>query len=386
MLNFKISSSKGQERIQIPSDSEFGVFVQSIGLKVDIPLDRLILTTAFPPMTIFGAPEEQLKSLNLVSGSVISAREGEPPSLRGRGGFATASSSSAATSASSNATSTVLSSAAQSTSAARCGENVNVSALVSMGFSEATALAAVAIAGEDLGLAVDVCQELSATVTTQSFAPTVAAVAPKRRAIVRRVIDADNSCLFNALGYLMVRDKKQMNTVYRQMVAAVIQEDPTKYTPEILDGKSTSEYVSWILDTEKWGGEIELSILSKALGVEIAAVDVQTGKVYTYGTECNYADRVYVLYDGVHYDAIVSALVDASSNSIEEDDETTFPTTDETTLAACSILAADLRSKKQFVNLAGCDLKCLVCGTGLKGQQDARSHASLTGHQNFAAV
>jgi ubiquitin thioesterase OTU1 len=371
MLNFKLTSHIGKENVTFPASCEFGSFIESISLKVRITTDKLVVLTGFPPVPLFAAPEERLESLNLVSGSVITAREGEQPSLR-RGDPVSV---------------TVSTSTESPAKKARSSGNANVIALVSMGFSEAAALAAVDIAGDDFGLAVDVCQELSASAASQPPPPAPAAeAAPKTRTITRRIIDADNSCLFNALGYLMVRDKKQMNTVYRQMVAAVIQEDPTKYTSEILDGKSTSEYVSWILDTDKWGGEIEMSILAKALGVEIAAVDVQTGKVYVYGNEYDFMDRVYVLYDGVHYDAIVSALVDASSRSKEDDDVTTFPAQDETVLAACSTLAADLRSKKQFVNLAGCDLKCLVCGVGLRGQADARAHATTTGHQNFAAV
>ena len=93
----------------------------------------------------------------------------------------------------------------------------------------------------------------------------------KLRTIVRRVIDADNSCLFNALGYLMVRDKKQMNHVYRQMIASEIQGDPIKYSTEVLEGKSNEEYATWIMNADKWGGEIEMSIFPKHLGVEIAA-------------------------------------------------------------------------------------------------------------------
>ena len=69
----------------------------------------------------------------------------------------------------------------------------------------------------------------------------------------------------------MVRDKKAMNHVYRQMIATEIQGDPIKYRTDVLEGKTNEEYVTWIMNVDKWGGEIEMSILAKHLGVEVAA-------------------------------------------------------------------------------------------------------------------
>ncbi len=51
-------------------------------------------------------------------------------------------------------------------------------------------------------------------------------------------------------------------------------------------------------DPSKWGGAIELSILSRHLGREIAAFDIQTQRVDIYGQDAGYGERVMVIYDG----------------------------------------------------------------------------------------
>ena len=46
------------------------------------------------------------------------------------------------------------------------------------------------------------------------------------------------------------------------MIAETVAADPATYTEGFL-GKSNAEYQRWILDPQKWGGAIELSILSR---------------------------------------------------------------------------------------------------------------------------
>lgn len=48
----------------------------------------------------------------------------------------------------------------------------------------------------------------------------------------------------------------------RQVIAEAVTQDPSQYNEGML-GKPTAEYAKWILDPSKWGGAIELSILSK---------------------------------------------------------------------------------------------------------------------------
>ncbi|GMN51587.1 hypothetical protein TIFTF001_020748 [Ficus carica] len=69
--------------------------------------------------------------------------------------------------------------------------------------------------------------------------------------VVRRVIPSDNSCLFNAVGYVMDHDKQKASEL-RQVIAATVASNPEKYS-EVFLGKTNNEYCAWILNSEKWG-------------------------------------------------------------------------------------------------------------------------------------
>ena len=205
MLQFKVSNTN--ERLQTPEGEAFGSFVHGLSARLSIPVDRLVLMTGFPAAAIFADPDATVKSAGLQSGSVITAREGVPPSVHQRG----------------QPTHSVPPQEQQQDST-----NGSITTLVAMGFDRDSAVRAIEIAGDDMGLAVEICQELSST-SSRNFQPTAAAPAavvvaappppPKMRRITRRVIDADNSCLFNAVGYLVERSRKQMNSIYRDVVA-----------------------------------------------------------------------------------------------------------------------------------------------------------------------
>uniref|UniRef100_A0A2P2LV57 Ubiquitin thioesterase OTU n=1 Tax=Rhizophora mucronata TaxID=61149 RepID=A0A2P2LV57_RHIMU len=103
--------------------------------------------------------------------------------------------------------------------------------------------------------------------------------------VVRRVIPSDNSCLFNAVGYVMDHDKHRAPEL-RQVIAAAVVSDPAKYNEAFL-GMPNEQYCAWIQDSEKWGGAIELSILADYYGREIAAYDIQTTRCDLYGQVSN---------------------------------------------------------------------------------------------------
>jgi hypothetical protein len=211
--------------------------------------------------------------------------------------------------------------------------------------------------------------------------------------IVRKVIDADNSCLFNAIGYLMLGDAAAFRAFdplsYRKFVADAVLRDPESYTAEMLE-KPPAEYAQWILKPDKWGGEIELFILAKHLGVEIIAVDIRTGNCLTYGKSASATatmpaaagTRIYVIYDGVHYDAVVRER-DYTPGAREV---TKFDSKDEQTFAEVRELAKSLREQKQYVNLSTGSLQCKICFKMLEGEAAAVEHAKSTGHQNFGQV
>ncbi|XP_004294379.1 PREDICTED: ubiquitin thioesterase OTU1 [Fragaria vesca subsp. vesca] len=199
--------------------------------------------------------------------------------------------------------------------------------------------------------------------------------------VVRRVIPSDNSCLFNAVGYVMDHDKQKAPEL-RQVIAATVASDPTKYSEAFL-GKPNEEYCVWILNPEKWGGAIELSILADYYGREIAAYDIQTTRCDLYGQEKNYSERVMLIYDGLHYDALAMSPFEEAP---EEFDQTIFAVTNKTIGAVEGLtlkLVKDQQSKRSYTDTANFTLRCGVCQVGLIGQKEAVEHAKATGHVNF---
>lgn len=201
-------------------------------------------------------------------------------------------------------------------------------------------------------------------------------------AVARRVVDADNSCLFASVGYVMEGTRSAASKL-RAVVAKAVVSDRETYNEAFLGGKSPEEYAAWILDSQNWGGGIELSIFAKHYGVELAAHDIATGRVDLYGQNSGATRVAMLVYDGLHYDAMALAK---SPFAPEEADVTTFriadPRTDDVRRAAKELVAR-ARAARQFTDTAKFTLRCGVCGSGLKGEKEALEHARETGHQNF---
>ncbi|CAN1339712.1 OVARIAN TUMOR DOMAIN-containing deubiquitinating enzyme 2 [Linum perenne] len=134
--------------------------------------------------------------------------------------------------------------------------------------------------------------------------------------VVRRVIPSDNSCLFNAVGYVMDHNKNKAPEL-RQVIATTVARDPVKYNEAFL-GKPNQEYCAWILNSEKWGGAIELSILADHYGREIAAYDIQTTRCDLYGQDKKYSERVMLIYDGLHYDALAMSPFEEAPDEFDQ--------------------------------------------------------------------
>ncbi|GIL68475.1 hypothetical protein Vafri_21747, partial [Volvox africanus] len=133
--------------------------------------------------------------------------------------------------------------------------------------------------------------------------------------VVRRVIDSDNSCLFNAVGYVMDRSRARADEL-RKVVAQAVANDPITFNDGFL-GKDVKEYCSWIQQKDKWGGAIELFILSQHYGREIAAFDVQTKRCDVYGQDKGYEERALLMYDGLHYDAMAVAAFEGAPEELD---------------------------------------------------------------------
>ncbi|KAI0636990.1 OTU-domain-containing protein [Trametes polyzona] len=201
--------------------------------------------------------------------------------------------------------------------------------------------------------------------------------------LIHRVVPDDNSCLFSSIALIFEQDIGKAQSI-RKIVADAIRRDPVKWDEAIL-GRPREEYIQTILKPSAWGGAIELSILAEHYGTEIASVDVETGRIDRFSPppEKDTGNRAIVIYSGIHYDATsIAPMLDAPDDfhqtimtrSGEEEDEV---------LQAAKKLADALRAKRAYTNTATFDLKCQICGQGLKGEKEARAHASQTGHVEF---
>lgn len=98
--------------------------------------------------------------------------------------------------------------------------------------------------------------------------------------LTRRVVPADNSCLFTSTYLVMNRGVYDLDaaSTLRKVIAHCVCNDQDTYSEAFL-GKPNKDYCKWICDGNSWGGGIELFILSQHFQTEIAVVDTQSGRV-----------------------------------------------------------------------------------------------------------
>jgi len=202
--------------------------------------------------------------------------------------------------------------------------------------------------------------------------------------LIRRVVPADNSCLFASLAHAFhgFAGRRERADELRRICADSILSDPIEYNEAML-GKAPNEYVQWILDPETWGGGIELSILSAWYRAEIAAFDVQTQRVDVFGQGMGHTQCVMLLYDGVHYDLAVRQLFQSASEELDVCVFSVGPEAEQA-MAEARVLVAEANRKRAFTDTSAFTLRCLVCQKGLVGQEGALEHAKATGHTNFS--
>ncbi|KAI3948829.1 hypothetical protein MKX01_022243 [Papaver californicum] len=202
--------------------------------------------------------------------------------------------------------------------------------------------------------------------------------------MVRRIVPSDHSCLFSAIGYVMDHDRNKA-TELRQVIAQKVASDPAKYTEAFLEA-SNEEYCSWIQSSNTWGGAIELSILSEYYQKEIAAHHTDSVRCYVYGEDQQYTERVLLIYDGSHYDALA---ISPAYGVQEEFDQTVFPVQEDKSIGRVHELALDLVNEeaRNDGNIGHGSVaiifRCAVCEIELVGQKEAMQHAETTNHVEF---
>lgn len=198
--------------------------------------------------------------------------------------------------------------------------------------------------------------------------------------LTRRVVPADNSCLFRSVSVLLGDSGDSCGEV-RELAVAIIMSDPCKYDSALL-GKTNQEYVEWLRKKESWGGAIELRVLSEHYKVELNVVDIQTLRIDRFGEDKGFPTRAFLLYDGIHYDP----LVRSGGGGVASPQQGVFPIGDSAVVQEALEIARKAKKARHYTDISQFALRCLVCGEGLKGQKDAVAHATRTGHSNFGEV
>jgi ubiquitin thioesterase OTU1 len=112
--------------------------------------------------------------------------------------------------------------------------------------------------------------------------------------IQRKIIAADNSCLFNSINYAINQISNEPELM-RELIATEILSHPDIYNSAILD-KDPEKYSEWIMRNDTWGGGIELSILSKLLNIKLAVSDIKNNTIGYFGEVINTYLDIYIIY------------------------------------------------------------------------------------------
>lgn len=132
--------------------------------------------------------------------------------------------------------------------------------------------------------------------------------------LMKHIVAADNSCLFTSINFVLsgkVDESGEAAKYLRKLVAETILNERHNYDEAIL-GKPLEQYCSWIQNDTSWGGAIELAILSNFYGIEIAVVDTVNAIINRFGEDQNYPLRVFLMFDGIHYDPLFLEPFDVS--------------------------------------------------------------------------
>ena len=202
---------------------------------------------------------------------------------------------------------------------------------------------------------------------------------------IRRFVDSDNSCMFNSIAY--VTDRASFNEMsalkMRQIIIDVIRQDPDKYNAAYL-GKTNDEYIEHILKPDTWGGAIELQIMSEYFKMEIASIDIKSLRVDCYGETNNYPKRVYVIYNGIHYDPLALTFDPSLSDEL---DITIVDHDDIDAYTKFMKLAEEEKARNNYVDFTDkATLKCSTCQDVFTNQNEAAIHGTNTNHWNFEEI
>ncbi|KAG2426130.1 hypothetical protein HYH02_014845 [Chlamydomonas schloesseri] len=410
-LTLRCRGPSGQATVTVDAASSIADFLALLAEKTGVPAACIEILSGFPPKQIQVPAEGAVSALGLANGDTLTVRQGAapPPPPAASQQPQVAPSAPAASPAAAGAAAAAAGALDGAAGFADMDEDEMLARAIAASLEQqpqpgpASASAAGAAAGGSgrPGPAATPRPPAAAAASAAAAAPSGGAPRSVSNApaggpapasmpvaggdgscVVRRVIDSDNSCLFNAVGYVMEGSRSTAARL-RRVVADAVRSDPFTFNEGFL-GKPLDGYCDWIQQSDKWGGAIELFILAQHYRREIAAFDIRTKRCDVYGQDKGYADRVLLIYDGLHYDALAVAAFEGAP---EELDVTCFEARSgggAAIMAAAEKLVAATNAARQFTDTANFTLRCGVCQIGLKGEKEAVEHAKATGHSNFA--
>ena len=80
-------------------------------------------------------------------------------------------------------------------------------------------------------------------------------------------IEPDGNCIFRAISFFDCHTQEN-HLKYRQMVTSYIRKNREEYMPIFETERELDDYIKMMEREHTWGGELELSILSKLLNCE----------------------------------------------------------------------------------------------------------------------
>jgi ubiquitin thioesterase OTU1 len=197
---------------------------------------------------------------------------------------------------------------------------------------------------------------------------------------IRREVDADNSCLFSSIAYLI--DKSNFNETsslrFRQIIIDYLLDN--KFNEKLLD-QPKDKYIDFIQNPKNWGGALEVRMFSEIFEKQIVCIDVKTNRADIYGEDKKYDQTIYLLYNGVHYDPLVMNYDITADPST---DITIFDSTDIETFEIMKCLLLEYKNQGDYVEFY--NLQCNDCNEKFKNENDAVEHSINFNHWNFNQI
>lgn len=194
---------------------------------------------------------------------------------------------------------------------------------------------------------------------------------------IRRDVDADNSCLFSSIAYLIERENfnEQSSLRFRQIIIDYLLDN--KFDVNLLD-QPKEQYIEFIQNPKNWGGALEVKMFSEIFQKQIVCIDVKTNRTDIYGEDKNYSQRIYLLYNGNHYDPLVMNF-DITADSFT--DITIFNSNDVETFELMKCLLLEYKNQGDFIDFYS--LQCKVCNEKFKNENEAVNHGINNNHWEF---